>query len=138
MKFPATGEAGTAATDGTLRAEVRRLREENKRLLLEREILKKSDGLLREGAAVKFDCIHEHLRQFPVDLVCRVLEVSRSGYYAWQGRPPSETTLRQEALVAPRPSPGPPGEPRHLRLTARVLLSSWPVASIARRTRWPS
>jgi transposase len=42
VKFPATGEVGTAATDGTLRAEVRRLREENKRLLLEREILKKA------------------------------------------------------------------------------------------------
>jgi transposase len=41
-KFPATGEAGAATTDGTLRAEVRRLREENKRLLLEREILKKA------------------------------------------------------------------------------------------------
>lgn len=42
VKFPATGEAGTATTDGALRAEVRRLREENKRLLLEREILKKA------------------------------------------------------------------------------------------------
>jgi transposase len=33
---------GAASTDGSLRAEVRRLREENKRLLMEREILKKA------------------------------------------------------------------------------------------------
>ena len=39
-KFPAG--AGAAATEGGLRAEVRRLREENKRLLMEREILKKA------------------------------------------------------------------------------------------------
>ena len=39
-KFPPT--AGAAATEGGLRAEIRRLREENKRLLMEREILKKA------------------------------------------------------------------------------------------------
>jgi len=39
-KFPPA--TGAAATEGGLRAEVRRLREENKRLLMEREILKKA------------------------------------------------------------------------------------------------
>ena len=39
-KFPAT--PGAATTEGGLRAEVRRLREENRRLLMEREILKKA------------------------------------------------------------------------------------------------
>ena len=39
-KFPAP--SGVATSEGSLRAEVRRLREENKRLLMEREILKKA------------------------------------------------------------------------------------------------
>jgi transposase len=40
-KFPAGGNAA-ASGDGALKAEIRRLREENKRLMLEREILKKA------------------------------------------------------------------------------------------------
>jgi putative transposase len=89
---------------------------------------------------VKFAFIHEHLQQFPVDLVCRVLEVSRSGYYAWQQRPPSETTLRQAALVAEirqahRESRGIYGSPRVQReLAARgVNCSENTVAKLMRR-----
>jgi transposase len=40
-RFPGNG-AGAAVGEGALRAELRRLREENKRLLMEREILKKA------------------------------------------------------------------------------------------------
>jgi transposase len=40
-KFPQAATTGSS-TDGALKAEVRRLREENKRLLMEREILKKA------------------------------------------------------------------------------------------------
>jgi transposase len=40
-KFPGNGSAA-ATGEGGLRAELRRLREENKRLLMEREILKKA------------------------------------------------------------------------------------------------
>jgi len=34
-----------------------------------------------------------------VSIMCRVLEVSRSGYYAWSSRPPSERTVANTALV---------------------------------------
>jgi putative transposase len=34
-----------------------------------------------------------------VEVMCRVLEVSRSGYYAWRGRAPSLTAQRQVALT---------------------------------------
>ena len=34
-----------------------------------------------------------------VSTMCRVLEVSRSGYYAWSSRPPSERTVANAALV---------------------------------------
>lgn len=35
---------------------------------------------------------------YPVDAVCKVLEVSRSGYYAWLGRPVSERAQADERL----------------------------------------
>jgi putative transposase len=49
---------------------------------------------------VKFAFIDEQLRDFPADVVCDVLEVSRSGYYAWRGRPHSARSQRRSALAA--------------------------------------
>jgi putative transposase len=48
---------------------------------------------------VRFAFIQQHAEEFPVDVMCEVLEVSRSGYYAWRDRPPSATAQRQEQLV---------------------------------------
>jgi transposase InsO family protein len=36
---------------------------------------------------------------YPIAMLCRVLEVTRSGYYAWLTREPSERTVRQEQLA---------------------------------------
>jgi transposase InsO family protein len=49
---------------------------------------------------VKFAFIAEHLRDYPVEVSCAVLEVSRAGYYAWRKRPASGRTRRREVLAA--------------------------------------
>ena len=36
---------------------------------------------------------------YPVALMCRVLQVSRSGYYAWCKRPPAPRTLKDQTMA---------------------------------------
>ena len=49
---------------------------------------------------MKFAFIQEHLAPvFPLGVVCVVLGVSRSGYYAWLERPPSARAVRREELA---------------------------------------
>ena len=38
--------------------------------------------------------------EFPVSLLCSTLEVSTTGFYAWQTRPPSRRTVADAALTA--------------------------------------
>lgn len=35
---------------------------------------------------MRFTAIQEEKANYPVAMLCRVLEVSRGGYYAWEGR----------------------------------------------------
>ena len=48
---------------------------------------------------MRFAFIREHAEEFPVDVLCQVLDVSRSGYYAWRQRPPSGQAQRRGELV---------------------------------------
>ena len=48
---------------------------------------------------MRFAFIEEHQEVWPITIQCKVLEVSRSGFYAWRGREPSETELRRAALT---------------------------------------
>ena len=38
---------------------------------------------------MKYACIAQHRDSYPVTLMCRVLDVARTGFYAWLRRPPS-------------------------------------------------
>ena len=49
---------------------------------------------------MRFAFVRDHKAEFPVEVLCEVLKVSRSGYYAWSRRPPSPAALRRGQLVA--------------------------------------
>jgi putative transposase len=48
---------------------------------------------------VRYACIHRHSGVYTVALMCRVLRVSRAGYYAWQRRPPSARARANDQLL---------------------------------------
>jgi putative transposase len=74
---------------------------------------------------VKFAFIEAEKARWPVEVLCHVLGVSRSGYYAWKARPESESTqadaqLAVEIAATHRRSRGTYGSPRvHRELRAR-------------------
>ena len=47
---------------------------------------------------MRYRFIDEHKKAWPVNLMCGVLEVSRSGYYDWTGRGPSQCAQSNRAL----------------------------------------
>ena len=47
---------------------------------------------------MRFAFIATEKAHFPVALLCRTLEVSRSGFYAWKQRPQAARTLRDQSL----------------------------------------
>jgi transposase InsO family protein len=47
---------------------------------------------------MRFQFIDDHRDQFPITLICDVLKVSRSGYYAWRTRPVSAREMANQKL----------------------------------------
>jgi transposase InsO family protein len=43
--------------------------------------------------------IKNHVTEFPVEKMCKVLKVSTSGYYKWLSKPPSKRAIRKAMLI---------------------------------------
>jgi len=76
---------------------------------------------------VRYRFIQAEKAQYPVEVLCRVMAVARSGFYAWCHRPLSRRTQQNQALLAQireahRDSDGSYGSPRiHRDLQAHGL-----------------
>jgi putative transposase len=49
---------------------------------------------------LRFHFVHQHRELWPIDLQCRILEVSRQGYYQWLDQTPSARAEKQQAIVS--------------------------------------
>ena len=85
------------------REELRRLQRENRILREEREILKKAAAFLCSGdqrnPVAVYGFIEQEKANHAVALMCRLFEVSKSGYYAWRSRPPSARSVADAELL---------------------------------------
>ncbi|HBC92809.1 MAG TPA: IS3 family transposase [Pelotomaculum sp.] len=82
--------------EAQLRAEKRKTKDLEETV----DILKKAGRILREPRPeVIYEFIREHSSVFPVEKICVVLEVSRSGYYDWLDRPPSQREIENRKIL---------------------------------------
>jgi len=137
------------------RAELTKLRRENAKLKVERDLEK--SGLLRDGVdeVTRFAFIDRQKALYDVTVLCSLLKVSRSGFYAWLSRPKSPRALADEVLTeqireAFNSNRKVYGSPRiHTELAddgvhvgrkrvARLRPTSWAVTGASGRSRSPS
>ena len=78
---------------------LRQLREENKRLKMERDILKKSDGLLCKRNEIKYSFIVQHQKTWPIVVMCRLLGVTTSNHYSYQKRNQGAVDLEHNEML---------------------------------------
>ncbi|MBK9692178.1 MAG: IS3 family transposase [Gemmatimonadetes bacterium] len=89
QQLQARGDVARPVSTLSLEEENRRLKRELEVARMERDFGKKSSGVLRERPARRFAMIAQHRDAYPLRLMCRVLAVTPSGFYAWQRRDPS-------------------------------------------------
>ncbi|HFD0429666.1 IS3 family transposase [Escherichia coli] len=83
-------DSSTNKEQSDAQAEIRRLQKELKRVTDERDIFKKSRGVLRKAVRLRYAFIRDNTCCWPVHLLCRVLDVHPSGFYAWLQQPHSQ------------------------------------------------
>ncbi|WP_225856312.1 IS3 family transposase [Escherichia coli] len=82
-------DSSTNKEQSDAQAEIRRLQKELKRVTDERDILKKG-SVLRKAVRLRYAFIRDNSCCWPVRLLCRVLDVHPSGFYAWLQQPHSQ------------------------------------------------
>ena len=122
------------------REELNRLRRENRQLQARAGDPVKSRGLVRSGdehdPSEGFRFVSENQAAYPIATMCRLLDVSASGYYAWVKRRPSRRAAADAALIeeiraAHAASHGTYGAPRVQAELAAQGHSRWPQADRA-------
>ncbi|MCZ0080676.1 IS3 family transposase [Klebsiella michiganensis] len=83
-------DSSTNKEQSDAQAEIRRLQKELKRVTDERDIFKKSRGVLRKAVRLRYAFIRDNSCCWPVRLLCRALDVHPSGFYAWLQQPHSQ------------------------------------------------
>ncbi|WMY38079.1 IS3 family transposase (plasmid) [Citrobacter freundii] len=83
-------DSSTNKEQSDAQAEIRRLQKELKRVTDERDNIKKSRGVLRKAVRLRYAFIRDNSLCWPVRLLCRVLDVHPSGFYAWFKQPYSQ------------------------------------------------
>ncbi|PPC62803.1 IS3 family transposase [Pantoea sp. ICBG 1758] len=83
-------DSSTNKEQSDAQAEIRRLQKELKRVTDERDIFKKSRGVLRKTVRLRYAFIRDNTCCWPVRLLCGVLDVHPSGFYAWLQQPHSQ------------------------------------------------
>ena len=63
------------------------------------QMLEKGRGVLCKSPLVKYKFIQAHNKHFKVVTMCQVLNVHRSGYYAWSSNPDSSRALDNRVLL---------------------------------------
>ena len=76
------------------------LRRELARVTKEQDFFASSGSVHRERIAMKHRMIQRCREAFPIQLMCRCLRVSSSGYYGWVTRPPSGRAQENARLLA--------------------------------------
>ncbi|EAA7301822.1 IS3 family transposase [Salmonella enterica] len=92
-------DSSTNKEQSDAQAEIFRLQKELKRVTDERDIFKKSRGVLRKAVRLRYAFIRDNTRCWPVRLLCRVLDVHPSGFYAWLQQPHSQREQANQMLT---------------------------------------
>ncbi|QBB81500.1 IS3 family transposase [Shigella flexneri] len=85
-------------TVAELESEILQLRKALNEARLEQDIFKKSNSVFCTGVAEKYALIEQWRQQFPIEAMCQVFGVSRSGYYNWVQHEPSDRKQSDERL----------------------------------------
>ncbi|EAN2945309.1 IS3 family transposase [Salmonella enterica subsp. enterica serovar Oranienburg] len=83
-------DSSTNKEQSDAQTEIRRLQKELKRVTDERDIFKKSRGVLNKTVRLRYAFIRDNTCFWPVRLLCRVLNVYPSGFYSWLQQPHSQ------------------------------------------------